>query len=216
MLEAGKKLQSFMPEVTAITSSLCLAYGAGRGSSVFKSKASTDNKNNTYTCVSVYDATLVRELPKLTRLYSRGFAGSGSVMVSCHQGAKYLARVVVFYRSDSRLFSSKLDIYIIYIYIYIYIFSSNIIVKLDILSASFWARMRPDFPLGHLAGKIPKMPPKCFLDASTYFPDAPRCFQRFPRCLPAPLSPMCHGHLPTGAPGENQLFMFWCLCIWST
>ena len=64
--------------------------------------------------------TLVRDLPKLTRLYSCGFAGSGSVMVSCHQGAKYLARVVVFYRSDSRLFSSKLDIYIIYIYIYIF------------------------------------------------------------------------------------------------
>ena len=111
-LKIGPKLQSFIKEVRAITSSLCLVFGAGRGSSVFKSKASTHNKNNTYTCVSVYDATLVRELPKLTRLYSRGFAGSGSVMVSCHQGAKYLARVVVFYRSDSRLFS-KLDIYYI-------------------------------------------------------------------------------------------------------
>lgn len=213
MLEAGKKLQSFMPEVTAITSSLCLAYGAGRGSSVFKSKASTHNKNNTYTCVSVYDAHTGQRMAKTHSVVfswvcwkwlSDGQLPPGSQVLgpSC---CLLSVRFEVIFKTGYLLYN-----------INIYIFSSNIIVKLDILSASFWAWMRPDFLLGHLAGKIPKMPHKCFLDASTYFPDAPRCFQRFPRCLPAPLSPMCHGHLPTGAPGENQLFMFWCLCIWST
>ncbi len=48
----------------AITSSLCLVCGAGRGSSVFKSKASTHNKNNTYTCVSVYDAHTGQRIAK--------------------------------------------------------------------------------------------------------------------------------------------------------
>ena len=71
--------------------------------------------------------------------------------------------------------------------------------------------MRPDFSLGHLVGKIPKMPPKCFLvgfnlylrclpDSSKGFPDASQ-LPPYLRCavntlpLERPGKPVVHHHV---------------------
>ena len=133
-LKIGPKLQSFIKEVRAITSSLCLVFGAGRGSSVFKSKASTHNKNNTYTCVSVYDAHTGQRIAKT---HSVVFSWVCWKWVSDGQlppGSQVLGPSCCLLSVRFEVIFKTGYLYNIYIYIF---FSSNIIVKLDILSASF-------------------------------------------------------------------------------